>query len=98
MAHFPECGLPDYGGIDISKVREHDYVELPEQVDNIKLLARRLKIYLILGSHNFDGNPDKPKNSLYIINYNRAIDFCYDKRILAGFKGAEDHVYNSAGA
>ena len=97
LVHFPECCLTGYGGIDIPEIRKEDYTQLPLAVEKVKTLARQLGIYVILGSHHFEKSYYKPKNSLFLINRKGEIENRYDKQILAGTTGIEDHLYYSPG-
>jgi predicted amidohydrolase len=97
IVHFPECSLTGYGGIDIPEIRKKDYALPLLAVEKVKVLAEELKIYVILGSHHFENHQSKPKNSLYVINRKGEIEYRYDKQILAGTTGSEDHLYYSKG-
>jgi predicted amidohydrolase len=97
VAHFPECSLTGYGGIHLQSIRKENYDHLLPAIEEVKQLAGKLGIYVILGAHHFKEGLSKPRNSLYVINSGGRIETRYDKRILAGTDGTSDHLYYSAG-
>lgn len=93
VVHFPECGLSGYPGTDMAHLDQFDWEQLHQSTDSILVLARQLKLWVLLGSiHPVTGNK-KPFNSLYVINPDGKIIDRYDKR----FCTAGDLDYFSPG-
>ena len=84
VAHFPECGLSGYAGIDFASHECFDWVSLEECARNVLGLARNNRIWVILGSAHRLTAPHKPHNSLYIIDDRGRIVDRYDKMFCAG--------------
>ncbi len=79
VVHFPECGLSGYPGPDMESLDNLNWGELHRATDSIMILAKQLKLWVILGSiHPVSGN--KPYNSLYVINSDGELVDRYDKR------------------
>ena len=84
VAHFPECALSGYAGIDFSSYHNFKWDELDTYMRKLLTLARELKIWAVIGStHRLTGK-HKPHNSLYIISDKGALVDRYDKRFCAG--------------
>lgn len=84
IVHFPECALSGYPGVDMKSLDNFDWNELHRATDSVLVLAKHLKIWVILGSiHRLSGN-NKPHNSLYLINSEGEITDRYDKRFCTG--------------
>jgi len=80
IAHFPECALSGYAGVDIEDTDQLDWKLLQEQTERIAALAGKLQIWVVLGStHRLSGGK-KPHNSLYLIDPRGRITDRYDKR------------------
>jgi predicted amidohydrolase len=80
VVHFPECGLSGYPGTDMTHLDQFDWEQLHQSTDSVLVLARQLKLWVLLGSiHPVMGNK-KPYNSLYVINPEGKILDRYDKR------------------
>ncbi|HRE51035.1 MAG TPA: carbon-nitrogen hydrolase family protein [Flavitalea sp.] len=78
--HFPECALSGYPGVDMPSMEGFDWVELKKATDSVLSLAKKLQLWVILGSvHQLSGK-NKPHNSLYVINAEGEIIDRYDKR------------------
>ena len=97
VAHFPECCLTGYGGIQLQNIRRADYQQLPAAIEKIQQQASKFGLFVIFGSHYFIESADKPRNSLLVINPVGQIEARYDKRILTGAPGSMDKKYYSAG-
>ena len=82
IAHFSECNLSGYAGEDFQNVNNQDNNTLQEALKEIRELADSLNIWVIIGSHHFEENNEKPFNSLYLINDRGEILNRYDKRLL----------------
>ncbi len=80
IAHFPECALSGYAGVDFESLEGFNWKLLKEQTQRIMALAGKLKLWVVLGSvHRLTG-PNKPHNSLYLIGPDGKIVDRYDKR------------------
>jgi len=80
IVHLPECALSGYAGADFDSLEGFDWQLLKEQTLEIMSLAKRLKLYVVLGStHKLTGS-NKPHNSLYLIGPRGTILDRYDKR------------------
>jgi deaminated glutathione amidase len=80
VVHFPECALTGYTGPDLKDLENFNWDELHRMTDSIVSLAKRLKLWVILGSiHRLSGN-NKPHNSLYVIDPEGKVADRYDKR------------------
>ena len=80
VVHFPECALSGYPGSDFENMDGYEWDKLSVVTDSIMLLARSLKIWIVLGSIHELSAENKPHNSLYVINPEGKIVDRYDKR------------------
>ena len=80
IVHFPECALSGYVGIDFGTFDRFDWQLLREETEQICTLAKRLGLWVVLGSTHRLTGPNKPHNSLYLINPKGKIVDRYDKR------------------
>lgn len=84
VAHFPEACLSGYAGHDIESYKGFDWELLETSTHEIIDQARKVKLWVILGSiHRLTGR-HKPHNSLYIINDRGELVDRYDKMFCAG--------------
>lgn len=84
VAHFSECALSGYAGVDIPDIQTLDWDYLARMTREIQQAARRRKIMVLLGStHRLSGD-NKPHNSIYVINPRGEIADRYDKRYCTG--------------
>ena len=84
VVHFPECALSGYPGTDMVSLENFDWSELHRLTDSVMSLAKKLNIWVIMGSlHKLSGN-NKPHNCLYVINPQGKITDRYDKRFCTG--------------
>ncbi|MDQ7815556.1 MAG: carbon-nitrogen hydrolase family protein [Melioribacteraceae bacterium] len=80
IVHFPECALSGYAGVDMKSLDGFNWKELHFATDSVLTLAKKLKLWVVLGSmHKLSGN-NKPHNSLYLINSQGELVDRYDKR------------------
>jgi deaminated glutathione amidase len=80
VAHFPECALSGYPGTDMMTLDNFNWDELHMMTDSVRTLAKKLNIWVIMGSlHRLTGN-NKPHNCLYVITPEGKILDRYDKR------------------
>ncbi len=80
IVHFPECALSGYPGVDMESMENFSWETLYTCTDSILDLARKLKIWIVLGSIHRLSEGHKPHNSLYLINPEGRITDRYDKR------------------
>jgi deaminated glutathione amidase len=89
IVHFSECALSGYAGTDLPGFAEYDWDLLKQETLKIMELAGRLGLWVVLGSTHPLTPPNKPHNSLYLINPEGKIADRYDKRF--GTPGDLDH-------
>ncbi|MHC4122624.1 MAG: carbon-nitrogen hydrolase family protein [Planctomycetota bacterium] len=80
IIHFPESALTGYVGTDMPNFEGFDWQFLQQETEKIMALAAELGIWVILGSTHRLTEPNKPHNSLYLINPQGQIADRYDKR------------------
>jgi predicted amidohydrolase len=80
IAHFSECALSGYIGVDFDSFEGYDWTLLRTKTLEIMQLARQLKLWVALGSTHPLTAPHKPHNSLYLISPEGTIADRYDKR------------------
>ncbi len=80
MVHFSECALSGYAGVDFETLESFNQQLLREETEKIISLAADLGLWVILGSTHRLTGPNKPHNSLYLINPDGKIVGRYDKR------------------
>ena len=80
IVHFSECALSGYVGTDFPNFEGYDWQLLKDETEKIMSLAAKLSIWIVLGSTHRLTEPNKPHNSLYLINPDGKIIDRYDKR------------------
>jgi len=80
IVHFSECALSGYVGTDFPNFEGYNWDLLKEETEKIMSLAGKLKLWIVLGSTHRLTKPNKPHNSLYLINDKGKIVDRYDKR------------------
>lgn len=80
IVHFPECALSGYVGVDFPNFDNFDWPLLKQETLNIMSLAKKLNLWVVLGSAHPLTPPHKPHNSLYLIGPDGKIKDRYDKR------------------
>jgi predicted amidohydrolase len=80
LAHFPECALSGYPGVDMESLDGFQWTILHSYTDSITSLAQKLDMWVLLGSIHELSDTLKPLNSLYVINSSGEIIDRYDKR------------------
>jgi len=80
IVHFSECALSGYVGTDFPNFEGYNWQLLVEETEKIMALARQLNLWIVLGSTHRLTEPNKPHNSLYLINPRGKIVDRYDKR------------------
>ena len=93
LAHFSECCLGGYAGVDLPSLEGYDWDLLQRSVQEVTELARELGLWLILGSNHRLSGDHRPHNSLYLIDPKGQILDRYDKRFCTGSRTqAEDDL------
>ncbi len=80
IIHFSECALSGYVGTDFPTFDGYDWDQLKEETLRIMDLAGELGLWIVLGSTHRLTEPNKPHNSLYLIDPAGKIVDRYDKR------------------
>ena len=80
IVHFSECALSGYVGTDFPNFEHYDWELLKTETLKIMALAAEKKIWVVPGSTHKLTEPNKPHNSLYLINPKGEIVDRYDKR------------------
>jgi predicted amidohydrolase len=80
IAHFSECALSGYAGVDFESLAGYDWPRLKDRTLEIVALAGELKLWLALGSSHPLTPPHKPHNCLYLISPEGKLVDRYDKR------------------
>ncbi|OHB65189.1 MAG: hypothetical protein A2Y77_08205 [Planctomycetes bacterium RBG_13_62_9] len=80
VAHFSECALSGYAGVDFDSFEDYNWDLLKEETVRIVALAGRLGLWVVLGSMHPLTPPNLPHNSLYLISPEGRIADRYDKR------------------
>ncbi|PYV19279.1 MAG: carbon-nitrogen hydrolase family protein [Acidobacteria bacterium] len=84
VAHFSEGCLSGYAGVEFRSFADFDWDLLESSTIEIMALARRLRLWVILGSSHRLSNGHKPHNSLYVIDDRGGIVDRYDKMFCTG--------------
>ncbi|MHC4623641.1 MAG: carbon-nitrogen hydrolase family protein [Planctomycetota bacterium] len=80
IVHFPECALSGYAGKDFETFDGFDWALLRGETEKIMALGAKLRLWVALGSAHQLSEPNKPHNSLYLIDPEGKIADRYDKR------------------
>jgi predicted amidohydrolase len=80
IVHFSECALSGYVGTDFPNFQGYDWDLLKQETLKIMFLAKELGLWVVLGSTHRLTKPNKPHNSLYLIDPKGKIADRYDKR------------------
>ena len=87
IAHFSECALSGYAGVDIPDIDSLDWDALTAATRDIQQRAKELRLWVLLGSTHRLSDGNKPHNSVYVINDRGRIVNRYDKRFCTGTGG-----------
>jgi predicted amidohydrolase len=80
VVHFSECALSGYVGTDFPNFSGYDWNLLKTETQKVMALTAELGLWVVLGSTHKLTKPNKPHNSLYLINPKGKIVDRYDKR------------------
>lgn len=89
VAHFSECALSGYAGVDIPNIDALNWNELHAATCDILAAARQRNIWVLLGSTHRLDDRTKPHNSVYVISPQGRIVDRYDKRFCTGTNGSK---------
>ena len=84
IVHFSEVALSGYAGVDRESMDDYNWKEHAAELDSIRALAKELRLWVVLGAVHRLTEPNKPHNSLYVINPQGKIIDRYDKRFCTG--------------
>jgi predicted amidohydrolase len=87
VAHFSETALSGYAGVDIAGTDAIDWNALTAATRDIMAAARKLRLWVVLGSAHRLSDGVRPHNSLYVIDAKGSIVDRYDKRFCTGLGG-----------
>ncbi len=90
VAHFCEGALSGYAGTDFYSFDGFDWDRLTAASAEVANEARRLHLWVVLGSAHRLTPPNKPHNCLYVIDDHGRLVERYDKRFCSGeFAGTD---------
>ena len=101
LAHFSECCLSGYAGVELESTAEVDWAALREETKGIMDLAGELGLWVVLGSTHPLSGDHKPHNSLYVIDDRGTLVNRYDKLFCTGRlepEPADDLAHYSPGS
>jgi deaminated glutathione amidase len=84
LAHFSECCLSGYAGVELTSTAEIDWSLLRQQTERIMAHAGELGLWVVLGSTHRLGGGHKPHNSLYVVDPRGELLTRYDKLFCCG--------------
>ena len=84
LAHFSECCLGGYAGVDLPSLEGYDWDLLQRSAREVTELVRELGLWVILGSNHRLSGDHRPHNSLYLIDPQGTVVDRYDKRFCTG--------------
>jgi len=87
IVHFSECALSGYAGVDIPDADAISWDKLRSATEDISAAARKLKLWVLLGSTHQLSAGHKPHNCVYVIDARGRIVNRYDKRFCTGRGG-----------
>jgi predicted amidohydrolase len=88
VIHFPETALSGYGRSDFTPSSTNNWQELEDHTQEIAALAKKLGLWVILGSCRKVANEEKPANCVHIISDTGQIVNTYDKQRLTPSESA----------
>jgi predicted amidohydrolase len=99
-AHFSEAALSGYGAFEVQDTQQIDWDLLTAATNDICAAARRHRMWVLLGSSHRLTPPNRPHNSVYVINDQGQIVDRYDKRFCTGVlepRPTLDHCHYTPG-
>lgn len=99
VAHFPECALSGYAGVEFESLENFDWAALERAMRAVMAEAKSLGLWVVVGSTHRLTGAHKPHNSLYVIDDRGRLVDRYDKRFCTGkkFKVGSDLKHYSPG-
>src|SRR5262245_44249659 len=79
VAHFSECALSGYAGVDIPGIDALNWDQLHAATRDVLAAAKRHGIWVLLGSTHRLDDRTKPHNCVYVIDPRGKIVNRYDK-------------------
>ncbi|MBI5766383.1 MAG: carbon-nitrogen hydrolase family protein [Verrucomicrobia bacterium] len=80
IVHFPEAALCGYAGVDVKSLDGFPWAQQRAELEQVRALARELRVWVVLGAAHRLSGEHKPHNSLYVIDASGAVVDRYDKR------------------
>lgn len=87
IIHFSEAALSGYLGVDLPDIEALDWDQLQAATRDVMAQAKRLGVWVLLGSAHRLDDQTKPHNCVYVINSRGQIVDRYDKRFCTGQGG-----------
>ncbi len=87
VAHFCEGALSGYAGNEFPTFEGYNWPLLEEQTERVMAEAKKLRLWVVLGSSHRLSDPLKAHNCHYIINNRGKIVDRYDKMFCCGHRG-----------
>jgi deaminated glutathione amidase len=84
LLHTSEASLSGYAGKDLPSFENYPWEALRTQTSGLREYAKKLKMWLVLGSAHFLDRKTKPTNCLYLIDPEGRIADRYDKCFCTG--------------
>ena len=84
LLHTSEACLSGYAGIDFPSFENYDWNSLRREMTGLRELARKLNLWLVIGSAHFLDQKTKPNNCLYLVDPEGRIADRYDKCFCTG--------------
>lgn len=84
LVHFSEACLSGYLGVELKSARQVDWERVRARLEDVRDLARRLRLWVVIGcNHRLTGR-HRPHNSLYVIDATGRLVDRYDKMFCTG--------------
>ena len=84
VAHFSECGLSGYAGLEFESFDGFDWSLLEASTGAVMELARELRMWVVMGPSHRLSRGHKPHDSLYVLDSRGELVDRYDKRFCTG--------------
>ncbi len=93
LVHFSEACLSGYLGVELKSAHEINWDAVAECLREIMLLAKKLRLWVVIGCNHRLSGKHKPHNSLYVINNRGELVNRYDKMFCTGIdENSEDDL------
>jgi len=90
VAHFAECALSGYAGIEFPSFMNYEWDALLDATRGVMELAGELKMWVVVGSSHRLAHGRKPHNCVYVINDRGEMVDRYDKRFCTGDRSCKN--------